>query len=191
MRGFHAIDFLHQFAQGVITPGACCVDATAGRGQDTLFLAQLVGAQGKVLAFDIQAEAIHSTKQRLQQQDLLQRVELYLENHIFLEQYIALDSVDSIWFNFGYLPGGNHQIATRPAESVLAIQKALPLLKPQGWLFLCVYQGGDTGFAEKEAILSAVQSLDRRQYTVIYNEFINKPNFPPIPILIRKESSML
>lgn len=43
------------------------VDATAGNGHDTLFLAQLLGQGGQVAAFDIQPQALEKTAERLRQ----------------------------------------------------------------------------------------------------------------------------
>ena len=45
--------------------GDLCIDATAGNGNDTLFLCELVGECGRVLAFDIQKEAVENTKKRI------------------------------------------------------------------------------------------------------------------------------
>ncbi|WP_019005767.1 tRNA (mnm(5)s(2)U34)-methyltransferase [Cohnella laeviribosi] len=46
-------------------PGAVAVDATAGGGVDTLFLARTVGPRGFVYAFDIQEAALTRTRNRL------------------------------------------------------------------------------------------------------------------------------
>ena len=50
----------HRELAALVREGDLVVDATAGNGHDTAFLAARVGEQGKVLAFDIQAEAIAS-----------------------------------------------------------------------------------------------------------------------------------
>ena len=42
--------------------GDICIDATAGNGHDTLLLAELVGASGSIIAFDIQEQAVQETK---------------------------------------------------------------------------------------------------------------------------------
>lgn len=42
--------------------GDIAVDATMGKGNDTVLLAELVGISGKVYAFDIQREAVGITK---------------------------------------------------------------------------------------------------------------------------------
>ncbi|RUS45444.1 class I SAM-dependent methyltransferase [Cohnella sp. AR92] len=46
-------------------PGSVVIDATAGGGVDTLFLARTVGSAGHVYAFDVQKEALDATRQRL------------------------------------------------------------------------------------------------------------------------------
>ena len=59
-------------APGVIAPnapGVIAVDATAGNGHDTLFLASTVGAGGRVWAFDVQETALVSAKNRLQAEE--------------------------------------------------------------------------------------------------------------------------
>ena len=57
----NALGLSHKFISEHVKTGNVCVDATAGRGRDTLFLCNLVGADGIVYAFDIQEEAIQST----------------------------------------------------------------------------------------------------------------------------------
>ena len=41
------------------------IDATMGKGNDTLFLCELAGEKGHVLAMDIQEEAICATRELL------------------------------------------------------------------------------------------------------------------------------
>ena len=98
------------------------------------------------------------------------------------------NNISCVVFNFGYLPRASHNIATKPHTSILAIEKSLQILKIKGIISLCVYQGGDTGFEEKDAILNFVKTLDYNKYTVIVSDFFNRPNYPPIHIKIIKES---
>lgn len=53
-----------------IKEGDCCVDATAGNGNDTEFLCRLTGADGKVYAFDIQKAAVEHPKSVWKRRDL-------------------------------------------------------------------------------------------------------------------------
>ena len=48
------IPFAHSLLAAHIRPGDAVVDATAGNGHDTLFLARCVGPAGRVYALDIQ-----------------------------------------------------------------------------------------------------------------------------------------
>ena len=51
--------------------------------------------------------------------------ELILDSHANMGNYAAPMSVSCIVFNFGYLPGGDHSLATRPDSSILALQASL------------------------------------------------------------------
>ena len=55
----------HQAVRAAVRGGEEVVDATAGNGHDTVFLAKLVGEEGRVLAFDIQDAAIDATRAKL------------------------------------------------------------------------------------------------------------------------------
>ena len=58
-----AQDWIRRF----VKQGDLCIDATAGRGNDTAFLCEVVGKEGKVIAFDIQEDAVNSTKALLEE----------------------------------------------------------------------------------------------------------------------------
>ena len=100
-QSINTIRLLQQSLQLSIQKGAFCIDATAGKGHDTLFLAQLVGDTGHVLAMDIQSEAVAATEKLLQQHDLQQRVTLVLDGHENMHLYAEAGTVDAIMFNLG------------------------------------------------------------------------------------------
>ena len=52
---------VHTLLQRAITPGDVVIDATAGNGRDTVFLAGRVCPTGTVYAFDIQEPAFPAT----------------------------------------------------------------------------------------------------------------------------------
>lgn len=61
-----------RFWKHVVSPGDSVIDATCGGGKDTLALARLVqpwkgGRGGRVLAIDVQEEALARTRSLLQQ----------------------------------------------------------------------------------------------------------------------------
>lgn len=186
MRRFTVTDFCHQFITAQVHEGAFCIDATAGNGHDTEFLCRLVGGSGKVLAFDIQQAAVTATQNRLAENHLDHIGHVVLDSHHHLCQYAPPDSVDCVMFNFGYLPGGDHEKATKPETSLSAVRQSLTCLKPGGLLCLCIYSGGDTGFEERDTILSYIKGLDPHEYLVILSSYANRPGNPPIPAFIFK-----
>ena len=65
-RPLRVTDLAWDFLRAVIAPGDIAVDATAGTGQDTVFLCQCVGETGRVFAFDIQTAALQQTTDNLE-----------------------------------------------------------------------------------------------------------------------------
>lgn len=184
---YNALGLSHKYVKEHLSEGDVCIDATAGRGRDTLFLAQLVGEQGKVLAFDIQEDAVESTKALLQKENV-KNCQVVLSCHSKMANFAEENSVSAIMFNFGWLPGGDHTKFSHGETSCSAIETGLRLLKPQGLMTLCLYYGKETGFEEKDAILDFVRGLDQKKYSVLLHEFINRKNNPPILVVITKDT---
>lgn len=167
-----------------VKEGAFCIDATMGNGHDTAFLCQLAGKGGHVLAFDIQQAALDSTKKRLAQMADISGYELILDSHSHMARYADPESVDCIVFNLGYLPGGDHRIATSAQTTIEALEQGLSLLQKNGLMSICIYSGGDSGYAERDAVLSWLRRLDSRRYLVLVTQYFNRPNDPPIPAAV-------
>lgn len=182
---FSALNIAHKFISENVREGDICIDATAGRGYDTAFLCGLAGESGKVIAFDIQQEAVDSTKNLLESRNF-SNYEIHLESHCNMDKYAEKNSVSCITFNLGWLPRGNHDISTHADTSIEAIKKSLDLIKDKGIISICIYYGKDTGFEEKNAVMEYLKTIDSSKYTVIVNEFVNRPNCPPIPAFIIK-----
>ena len=177
----------HEIMRSQAPEGGFYIDATMGKGKDTLFFCRLAGELGHVLAFDIQQEALRLTGRLLEEHGVRERAELYLDGHEHMDRYAKPETVDAICFNFGYLPGGDHAVATSADTSVAAIKKGLEILKHGGMMSLCIYSGGDTGFEEKEEILRCLRVLPAQDYTVIVNEYYNRGNNPPMPVFVFKK----
>ena len=177
-------DWIHDVLRGHIKEGDFCIDATKGKGNDTLFLCRMAGKDGKVAAFDIQQTALDLTRKKLQQNGC--RAELYLKSHEFMAEYFDPETVQCIMFNLGYLPGGDHSLATRPEGTIAAVKAGLTLLKPGGIMSICIYSGGDSGFEERDEVLKFLGGLDDRKYFIAAQEFLNKRNHPPMPVFIVK-----
>lgn len=181
---YQITSYIHHFIRQHIKEGDRCIDATAGNGNDTLLLCQLTGKSGEVLAFDIQESALEHTKERLNRYQC--KAKLILESHVKMGDYATKESIDCIVFNFGYLPKGDHTICTKANSSIAAIETGLSLLKKGAIMSLCIYSGQDSGFEEKDALLSYLKTLDAKKYLVIVSCYYNRPNHPPIPVIIQK-----
>ena len=124
------------------------MDATAGGGRDTLFMAGLVGSTGRVFAFDIQPEAL-ANRIPLEESGLIDRVTLLLVGHEQMAAFVSVP-VAAVIFNLGYLPGGDKNIVTRPETTLEALQ-ALALLRPEGG-YAVAYPGHEAGAIECKAL---------------------------------------
>lgn len=183
----NSLGLTHRFMAEHIAPGDTCVDATAGKGRDTLFLCRLVGESGRVLAMDIQPDAVIQTQALLESEGVSHIARVVQGCHSQMGDYLEPESVDGIMFNFGWLPGGDHTAFSHPDTSIAAIEAGLALLKPGGIMSLCIYYGRENGTAEWDALLAFLPTLDNRKYTVIRNDFINRTGDVPIPVFIIKE----
>jgi len=133
----------------LIRPGDRVIDATAGNGHDTLFLAECVGPGGIVLAFDVQEAALASARSRVGD---LEWVEFFHESHAKMADHATAGSVAVVMFNLGYLPGDNHELTTESSETLAALEVAARLLKPAGILSVICYPGHPAGAAEAVAV---------------------------------------
>jgi tRNA G37 N-methylase Trm5 len=171
------------FISSRISEGVQVIDATAGNGHDTLFLARLVGDRGRVFSFDIQQEAIEHTRRLLEAENILERVELiqhgHEEMHLFVHEPVA-----AVMFNLGYLPRGDHLIVTRPDSTVSAIEASLRILSRGGIITVVLYTGHDGGREEQDAVLKFCKKLDQKHYTVLSYKIINQVNEPPSLLVI-------
>lgn len=185
-RQLGVLDLAHQYLRAHVQPGDLCIDATCGRGFDTKLLCELTGAEGTVIGFDIQQEAIDSASALLAENGL--HAELHLDSHANMEQYAQAGTVSCIVFNFGWLPRGSHEIFTHADSSIAALNASLRLLKKGGSLCLCIYYGGANGFTERDALLEYLAALDSRIYTVLQCSFPNRTGCPPFAVFVTKDS---
>jgi len=184
-RQLGVLDLAHRFLRERVQPGDLCIDATCGRGNDTRLLCELTGETGRVLAFDIQEEAVTATEQLLAENGL--HAEVHLASHADLLEYAVPGTVSAIVFNFGWLPRGSHEIFTHADSSIAALNAGLKLLKTGGVMSLCVYYGGANGFSERDALLEYFAALDSRYYTVLQCSFPNRTGCPPFAVFITKD----
>lgn len=177
-------ELINRFVREHVEAGDICIDATAGCGNDTLFLCELTGARGEVMAFDIQPQALEKTATLLAEHECM--AELVLDSHSNMADYMSEGSAACIMFNFGYLPGADHKIETKAQTSIEAIKAGLSILRKGGIMTLCLYDGSDVQREEKKAILKMLKELDSKTYLVITSCYYNRPNNPPMPVFIQK-----
>lgn len=161
------------------------VDATMGKGSDTLFLASLVGEMGEVYSFDIQSEAIQATEEKIRKDNVKAKVNLILDGHENIDKYVE-GGIKLVMFNLGYLPSFCHNITTKACTTVEAVKKSLKLLVPDGVVILVIYHGHENGKDEKEALENYTKTLNQREYNVAQLEFTNQINYPPSLLVIEK-----
>lgn len=179
------LEMARKFISTCVSKGDLAVDATAGNGQDTLFLARLVGVNGKVVAFDIQKKAIVNTCRRLRAENMLSRVDLIQEGHERMANYIHRP-VAAMMFNLGYLPGGDHQLITRPHTTLSALKVGLQGLQAGGIVTIVCYTGHGGGKKEKTVLLNYLQGLEQKYYTVLHYAILNQVNDPPSLLVVEK-----
>lgn len=168
-----------------IDKGDIAIDATAGNGHDTIFLADLVGESGHVYAFDVQKEAVESTLNRVKEAQFENRVTVIHQGHETVDE-IVKDKIGGAIFNLGYLPGSDHSIVTKPNTTITAIEKILSLLKIGGIIVLVVYHGHVGGKLERDELINYVSSLPQKYVHVLRYEFMNQQNDPPFIIALEK-----
>lgn len=181
-----ATQIVNYLLPSLVHEGDHVIDATCGNGNDTLNLARLVGSEGKVFAFDIQAQAIESTKVKLVKHYCQKQVELILDSHAHMTSYIKED-IDFIIFNLGYLPRADKSITTQVESTLKAIEEGLSLLKKHGVMLVVVYPGHEEGYREKEAILNEMKNFEQEHIDVMRIDFMNQRNNPPIVIAMEKK----
>lgn len=157
------VAWAHDFARERLdVPGGFAVDATAGNGHDTLFLAQLLGENATIAAFDIQPEAIAATRERLTRHELASRVQLHLCGHEKMASALPeswKEKVRAVFFNLGYLPRNDHGITTHAATTLQALDAAWRLLAPGGFISLTIYTRHPGGFEESAQVNAWLESM--------------------------------
>ena len=183
-----AVKFVQDFLAARLASPRLCVDATCGNGGDTAFLCGLTAPEGKVLAFDIQPQAIASTRARLESSGIpAQRYELVLGSHADLLQYVQPGTADAVMFNFGWLPGADHGVFSTAQSSIPALEAALQAVRPGGVVSAILYSGQVIGCQEKQEVLAWMRALPLKSFTVLVCDFANWAETAPLPCLILKK----
>ncbi|CAG7626663.1 hypothetical protein PAESOLCIP111_02837 [Paenibacillus solanacearum] len=189
--GFVSIlSFTHQLVKERVQPGDPAVDATAGNGVDTLFLAKLVGENGTVHAVDIQEQALRNTAARLDAAlPAAHRTVLHHRSHAELADIVPADQwgqVAAVMFNLGYLPGDDHATVTLTESTLTALAAAAEAIRPGGIITIVLYTGHPGGREEADAVEAWAAALPQNRYQVLQYRFFNQKNSPPYLLAIEK-----
>ena len=180
MKHTEIVDLSHVLLKAHLTKNDIVVDATMGKGQDTVFLASLVK---HVYAFDIQSAALEQTIKALEAHDL-SNVTLFHESH---ENIVALvPHFKGVIFNLGYMPTGDHTITTTSETTIKSLDMILSVLPSEGFILLVVYPGHQEGFKESVDISNYLKLLDTKQYSIVKIDMPYQHNHPPYILWIQK-----
>ncbi|KAB2951689.1 hypothetical protein F9B85_11715 [Heliorestis acidaminivorans] len=138
--------------------GDFVIDGTAGKGNDSLFLAQHVLPDGLLWAFDIQAEAIEKTKGKLEEAGFSARAYSTLPS-LGLSDQLGEQAKK----NFALLQEGIHLIRADHSEVDQLLAQPLECPPLKGAIFNLGYlPGGDHGVTtQAETTISALQTLSK------------------------------
>ena len=183
-----AVRFVQDYLAAHLPHPKLCIDATCGNGGDTAFLCRLAGPEGRVLGFDIQPEAIASTRKHLEQLGVpASRYELHCQSHADLLQVVQPGTADAVMFNFGWLPGADHAVFSTASSSIPALQAALEAVRPGGVVSAILYSGQVIGTDEKQTVLEYLRALPLKSFTVLVCDFANWAETAPLPCIILKK----
>jgi 16S rRNA C1402 N4-methylase RsmH len=186
------IEVAHRWLEDVIKQGDMVVDATLGNGFDALFLAQQVGKEGCLYAFDVQKQAVEASKARLENE--------HCEKHLLLQghQYMLASippihhgHIKAMMFNLGWLPNSDKSIVTHSDTTLTALEQSLKLLCHGGRLSVMVYPGHEGGDREAVAVIDWSSQLSE-SYLCNKIEATKRGNLKrPAPILLHIEKKRL
>ncbi|MEM1128732.1 MAG: class I SAM-dependent methyltransferase [Bacteroidota bacterium] len=183
-----AVAQAHVLVERAVHAGATVVDATAGNGHDTAYLARLVGPAGRVLAFDVQPEALAATRHRLVTAGLLDRVRLVAQGHETMAGEVGeAPRLQAVMFNLGYLPGGpSKALTTQPRTTLVALEAAWARLAPGGLITVVCYTGHPGGLEETRAVEAWATGLEAGQARMLSYRFLNQTAPPRLLAIERR-----
>jgi predicted methyltransferase len=198
----HMTSWAHDLLGEVIGPGELAVDLTTGNGHDTCFLFRAVGPGGRVLAFDIQEDALQQAAERLttagarvfgpfhEPSENFSEPGVYLIHgcHARLRAFLPQPAA-AVIANLGYLPGGAKGIATARDTTLEALRQALPLLATAGRLAVVSYVGHPGGRSEAEAVAELFSALPAAQWNVLELLAANRPAAPFLLVAEKRAAS--
>eukprot|EP00271_Cylindrocystis_brebissonii_P020267 TRINITY_DN6643_c0_g1_i1.p1 TRINITY_DN6643_c0_g1~~TRINITY_DN6643_c0_g1_i1.p1 ORF type:complete len:287 (-),score=11.68 TRINITY_DN6643_c0_g1_i1:442-1302(-) len=203
LRGHKTTTLAHQLWRQVVTPGDLVVDATCGNGHDTLAMALMTlrncgpaadaattrRGMGRVIALDLQDQAVESTRALLSQSltpDELTAVDIIRLCHSQLGECVPESSASLVVFNLGYLPGGEKEMVTKRSTTLRALESATSVVAPGGLISVMAYVGHPEGWEEFESVRDFAASLPATEWVCTLHETLNRVACPRLLLLSRR-----
>lgn len=173
LTGLHKHFILEHLGEGDVA-----VDFTMGNGNDTLFLSKTVGESGRIYAFDIQQEALESTRAHLESNGAPNNYTLICDSHHNVMNYVK-EPIKAGMFNLGYLPRSGKKAVTTLRETTMpAVEAAIDLLLPDGALIVAIYPGHEEGALEGDMLREYFGTLSRFKICASEFRILNSPTSP-------------
>ena len=188
MQSFNMIKVARKLLVDKVKLANVIMDATCGNGFDTLFLAENADANSKIFAFDIQSEAIKSSKILLAENKLSDKVTWICDNHINFEQYVS-NKIDIVVLNLGYLPSGDKNCTTTATTTSILLEKLILNLNVGGVIAITAYPGHSEGQAENIKLREFLQKLSSKVFTVGIFKMLNHSDKAPVFYILEKVRS--
>lgn len=177
------IQLMHLALMPVLANADIVIDATAGNGYDTLFLAKNTPQSAQIYAFDVQPKALEVTKARTAA--YADRIHYLLCSHEYIAEKVP-KAIDACIFNLGYLPGFAHDMAIAKESTRKAVGSVLKKLRVNGICVLVVYPGHPEGKQEADMLQEMLATLPQREFTAGCYQLSNHKLSAPYAYLIER-----
>lgn len=178
------------------TKSRTAIDATAGRGSDSISLGQLVGDDGVVHAFDIQQTAMDETVRRYEQRESdhggMGVLHAYVRSHEDFDSLgLRAGSVCCCAYNLGWYPGrgADRSVITTVDTTLASLNSAQSLIAVGGVITVMAYVGHEGGREEELACFQWAQNLSNREWSSFVLRYPNR-NAAPSVLICQRISSL-
>jgi len=166
------------------------IDATCGRGSDTITLGRILGPSGVVHAVDIQASACEETATRYNKSNDsdLARLVTHCQSHENLQTLnLPPAAAMAVVYNLGWYPadGADRHVITQQSTTISSLDDASHLVAPGGIIVVTAYIGHPGGEEEADAVFEWTSKLPTNEWSCTYTQYPNRTSAPKIHICER------